>query len=77
MSELRKRMIECLQLRGLSERTQESYVRAVRQLAEHYHKSPDLISEEELRQLLSLPQECQTLLTPHHDHCYLRHQVLL
>jgi len=50
MTELRKRMIECLQLRGLSERTQESYVRAVRQLAEHYHKSPDLITEEELRQ---------------------------
>src|SRR4030095_10107686 len=50
MTELEKRMIECLQLRGLSERTQESYVRAVRQLAEHYHKSPDLITEEELRQ---------------------------
>jgi integrase/recombinase XerD len=50
MTELRKRMIECLQLRGLAERTQESYVRVVRQLAEHYHKSPDLISEEELRQ---------------------------
>ena len=50
MTELRKRMIECLQLRGLSERTQEAYVRAVRQLAEHYHKSPDLLSEEELRQ---------------------------
>jgi len=50
MTELRQRMIECLQLRGLSERTQESYVRAVRQLAEHYHKAPDLISEEELRQ---------------------------
>ena len=50
MTELRQRMIECLQLRGLSERTQESYVRAVRQLAEHYHKSPDLITEEELRQ---------------------------
>jgi len=50
MTELRKRMIECLQLRGLSERTKDSYVRAVRQLAEHYHKSPDLISEEELRQ---------------------------
>ena len=50
MTELRKRMIECLQLRGLSERTQESYVRAVQQLAEHYHKSPDLITEEELRQ---------------------------
>jgi integrase/recombinase XerD len=50
MTELRQRMIECLQLRGLSERTQESYVRAVRQLAQHYHKSPALISEEELRQ---------------------------
>ena len=50
MTELRKRMIESLQLRGLSERTQECYVRAVRQLAEHFHKSPDLISEEELRQ---------------------------
>jgi hypothetical protein len=45
MTELRKRMIECLQLRGLSERTQESYVRAVRQLAQHYHKSPDLITQ--------------------------------
>lgn len=50
MSELRKRMIECLQLRGLAERTQDSYVRAVRQLAEHYHKSPDQITEAELRQ---------------------------
>jgi site-specific recombinase XerD len=50
MTELRKRMIECLQLRGLSARTQEMYVRAVRQLAEHYRKSPDVITEEELRQ---------------------------
>ena len=50
MIELRKRMIECLQLQGYSARTQEVYVRAVRQLAEHYHKPPDLITEEELRQ---------------------------
>lgn len=50
MTALRKRMIECLQLRGLSERTQDMYVRAVRQLAEHYRKSPDVITEEELRQ---------------------------
>ena len=49
MTPLRQRMIEDLQLRGLSERTQEMYVRAVRQLAEHYHKSPDQITEEELR----------------------------
>ena len=50
MTELRKRMIECLQLRGFSERTQEAYVRAVRQLSDHYNKSPDLVTEEELRQ---------------------------
>jgi len=42
-------MIEDLQLRGLSERTQEMYVRAVRQLAEHDHTSPDQITEEALR----------------------------
>jgi integrase/recombinase XerD len=49
MTPLRQRMIEDLQLRGLAAKTQDSYVRAVRQLAEHYHKSPDLITEEELR----------------------------
>lgn len=50
MTALRRRMIECLQLRGLSERTQDMYVRAVRQLAEHDRTSPDLITEEDLRQ---------------------------
>jgi site-specific recombinase XerD len=45
-------MVAGLQLRGLSEKTQESYVRAVRQLAEHQGKSPDGIGEEELRQYL-------------------------
>jgi site-specific recombinase XerD len=43
-------MIEDMQLRGLSGRTQETYVRVVRQLAEYYDKSPDQLSEEELRQ---------------------------
>ena len=50
MTPLRQRMIEDMQLRGLSESTQEAYVAAVRQLAEYYHKSPERISEEELRQ---------------------------
>lgn len=49
MTVLRQRMIEDMQLRGLAERTQESYLLAVHQLAEHYRKSPDQISEEELR----------------------------
>jgi site-specific recombinase XerD len=42
-------MIEDMQLHGLSESTQEGYVRSVRQLAEYYDRSPDEISEEELR----------------------------
>ncbi len=50
MTVLRKKMIEDLQLCGLSTRTQEAYIRAVRQLAEHYHKSPAQITEDDLRQ---------------------------
>jgi site-specific recombinase XerD len=42
-------MIEDMQLRGLSPKTQQAYVRVVRQLAEYYTRSPDQISEEELR----------------------------
>lgn len=42
-------MIEDLQLKGMGERTQQMYVRAVRQLSEHCNKSPDRIKEEELR----------------------------
>ena len=49
MTPLRQKMIEDMQLWGLAERTQESYVRAVRQLAEHYGKSPARINDEELR----------------------------
>jgi len=50
MTALRNRMIDDLQLAGMAESTQREYVRAVRQLAEHYMKSPDLIGEEEIRQ---------------------------
>jgi site-specific recombinase XerD len=42
-------MIEDMQLRGFSARTQESYATAVRQLAEHYHTRPDRLTEEDLR----------------------------
>jgi len=43
-------MLEDMQLRGLAEKTQEAYLRTVRQLAAFYGKSPDQIDEEELRQ---------------------------
>jgi integrase len=50
MTPLRQRMIQYMQLRGFSARTQECYVAAVRQLAEHYHTSPNQLTEEDLRQ---------------------------
>lgn len=50
MTPLRQRMLEDMQLRGLSERTQETYLAAVQQLAFHYHLSPDLLTEEQVRQ---------------------------
>ena len=49
MTALRKSMIACLPRRGLSARTQERDVRAVRQLAEHSHTSPDVLTEEARR----------------------------
>ncbi len=49
MTALRERMIEDLQLHGFAEKTQEAYLRAVRQLAAHCKKPPDQISEDELR----------------------------
>ena len=49
MTPLRQRMLEALQLRGLSERTQEREVRAVRPLADHAPTSPSQRTEEALR----------------------------
>jgi site-specific recombinase XerD len=49
MTPLRQKMIEDMQLRGLSERTQRSYLTAVKGLAAYYRKSPDQVSEAELR----------------------------
>jgi site-specific recombinase XerD len=46
---LRQRMLQDLQLAGLSEHTQEAYLRAVRQLADHFHAPPDRLSEQQVR----------------------------
>lgn len=49
---LRQRMHQDLQLAGLAEGTQKAYLRAVRQLAAHFRKPPDQITEHEVRQYL-------------------------
>jgi integrase/recombinase XerD len=49
MTTLRERFIRELVIRGTSPRTQESYVGAVYGLAKHYHKAPDQLGDEELK----------------------------
>jgi site-specific recombinase XerD len=49
MTPLRQQMRAALQLSGKGERTQDSYIREVRLLAQFYHKSPDRIAEQELQ----------------------------
>jgi integrase/recombinase XerD len=52
MSPLRQRMIEDMKLAGLSATTHTIYIKAVRGLAAHYRRSPDQLSEEEVRTYL-------------------------
>ena len=52
MSPLRQRMIDDMKLAGLSPTTQAIYIKAVRGLAGHYRRSPDGLSEEEVRAYL-------------------------
>ena len=44
-----ERMIDAMVLRGFRPRTQESYLRAVSQMARHYHRSPELITDQEVQ----------------------------
>ena len=52
MSPQRARMIDDMILAGLAEGTRKLYVQAVRRLAAHYRRSPDQLSEEEVRTYL-------------------------
>jgi site-specific recombinase XerD len=52
MTPLRQRMIREMQLRQFANRTIESYVDAVVGLANHYHRSPDQLTLEEVRSYL-------------------------
>ena len=49
MTPLRKRMIEEMQLRGLAASTQKNYMYTVRRLAAYYDRSPDQITDDEIR----------------------------
>ncbi len=49
MTPLRNRMIEDMQIRGLTENTIKTYVFAVAKFARHFGRSPELLGAEEIR----------------------------
>ena len=49
MTDLRRRYLDDMTLHGLAPTTQKVYVHAVEKLAQHYGRSPALLSEQELR----------------------------
>lgn len=58
MTPLRTRMIDAMVLRGFAERTQSTYLTAVKQMAQHHDCSPELLSDEQVQAyLLYLLQE--------------------
>jgi integrase/recombinase XerD len=61
MTALRIQFIDYLQAQEMSARTQKIYVRAVRQLVEYYHRSPDQITDEQIRQYLAYLKEQKRL----------------
>ncbi|MCX7217706.1 MAG: site-specific integrase [Burkholderiales bacterium] len=52
MSSLRQQMQADMVLHGLAKRTQKVYLSAVTGIATYYHRSPDLISPDEIKQYL-------------------------
>lgn len=52
MKTLRQKLIDEMEVRGMSRKTQAAYIGFVSRLARHYHRSPDLIDDGELRAYL-------------------------
>jgi integrase/recombinase XerD len=52
MTELRQRMLDAMVQRGFAERTQETYIRAIRRMAKHYRRDPSLYTPEEVQAYL-------------------------
>jgi len=61
MTPLRDKMIKAMQLRGLARTTQERYLRVVTKLAEHYGRSPDELSKDEIQEYVRQLSEDRSL----------------
>ena len=58
MTRLRKKVLEELERRNYSQATANAYVAAIRRFAEYFHRSPDQLGREHVRQYqLHLVQE--------------------
>ena len=74
MTPLRQKLIDEIQLPGFSPHTQDSYLRSVTGLARFYYRSPDQISDDEIKSWpgilffvgsLFVPQLVSMPLAPH------------
>lgn len=61
MTELRRRMLQAMTVRGMARRTQQSYVSAVRRLAKHYRRPPDELTTDEVESYLAHMIEVEKL----------------
>lgn len=52
MTPLRARMVRDMEIRGLSSRTQSTYVAVIAAFARHYHSSPEQLSAEQIQDYL-------------------------
>jgi integrase/recombinase XerD len=68
MTPLRKRMIEDMRMRNFSKHTIDAYVRVVARLANHYRRSPDKLSREEIRAFLVHLVEQERVSWPYYKH---------
>ena len=57
MSELRRKMLTDLRIRNYAERTQETYIARVAEMAPHLGRSPDVMRGEEVREDLRYLEE--------------------
>jgi integrase/recombinase XerD len=69
MTELRRRMIEDMELRGFTPKTQEAYIGAVKGLALFHRQSPDQLSDEQIREyfldLINVRRAAKSTVTIH------------
>ena len=63
MPPLRQRLLEEMQMRNLSPRTQDVYVRAMVKFSQHHRKSPHQLGKKEIRAYLVALVRLKTVLT--------------